>query len=112
MVQSFPVYPLHFPADRLRSACLLSYFDNLNDIVKVAGHSVIVCARLSGLRVQQYRRRLLIASNRHTAPPYFRCMGGTGYMVKNDRVQDASPARERVASCLFRHVAKKGVPRT
>ena len=43
---------------------------------KIAGQGVIVCARLSGWRVQQYRRRLLIASNRHTARRYFRCMGG------------------------------------
>jgi len=33
-----------------------------------AGHSVIVCARLSGWQVWQYRRRLFSALNRHTAP--------------------------------------------
>ena len=51
-------------------------FDNLNGIVKVAGHSVIVCARLSVWPLPVYARRLLIASNRHTAPHYFRCMAG------------------------------------
>src|SRR5699024_278923 len=59
---------------------------------KIAGHGVIACARLSGLVVLVYARRLLIASNRHTAPHYFRCEGGTDYVIKNDRVQDASPA--------------------
>ena len=47
-----------------------------------AGHSVTVCARLSGLVVQQYRRRLLIASNRHTAPRHFRCMAGSAHSRK------------------------------
>ena len=46
---------------------MLSYFDNLNDIVKVAGQGVIVCARLSGLVVLVYARHLLIASNGRTA---------------------------------------------
>ena len=42
------------------------------DFKEKAGHSVIVCARLSGWKVQQYRRRVFIASNRLTAPHYFR----------------------------------------
>ena len=38
--------------------------------------------------MQQYRRRLFIASNRHTARRYFRCVDGKDYTIKNDRVQD------------------------
>ena len=49
-----------------------------------AGHGVIVCVRLSGWQVWQYRRRVFVASNRHTAPRYFRCMGELG-SPKSDR---------------------------
>ena len=69
---------------RLRRHSVVANLPQRWPLGEYAGHGVIVCARLSDWPLPVYARSVFIASNRHTARRYFRCMGELG-SPKSDR---------------------------